>query len=909
MADIRCPMCGKTNTAGRETCRYCNARLTPLIAQPPAASRSGAEDVPDWLSSLRDGSQQDLGQESSFDGESEAPDWLSRLGGDAAAAPAQTEAVPDWFANLDGADQSPFASPVEPAAPAQPAASMPDAGDTPLPDWFMTSDSSSSTLDWLKLQDEQVAFSQQTELIQPAAPDQPAAPAGDAAEWQAETGVPDWMAGIQGQGDLAGWLSESSEPPAADRFGLGDIGSNAFSTEPTAGESELESAEWLSDDQTGQSIDDWFAKTQGSAAFSQPAPQSPQTPAQPAPVEHSGGLPDWLSSLNEASPVSPEPDQDDGSPDWLDRVRARRQADEARLPQVSPNEVVDPFVLSDDPENDLSFDWLNGSSTADEQEALAGSVFAAAPEPEQFAPAVPADDTPDWLRNLNNDFGAVRSPAVTARLPELDDEEHFEAAAPVSAGQDEPDWLAELTGTPGTPVTTASVPAFIGDEDPLEVFDEQPVYSQAAPDTSFGVTPDWLSSLSAEDAPPAAQVSDAEPSEQLEPANLPTWLEAMRPVDAVNLEAFDEASEARIENAGPLAGLRGALPAEIAMQGVRPPAPYTIKLPISADVENRLNVLKSLLESENSPTPQTQKAALSSSLLVRVAAFFILVLVVVLALYIGPDQSSPVLQMPAPAAVLGFHQQLLNLSSGSHVLLALDFEPGYSAEMNTMLQPLLVQLQRQGVFVTAVSSSVSGALIIEQAQNDLAASAGDPLNPWRVQNLGYLPGGPAGLLAFALEPARIIPVDVIEQKTWADAGLNPAAGMDNFSLVIVATDSTRSVSTWAEQVGPLLQQNEIELLMVSSAQSAAVIEPFFTTYPPVVDGYLGGLSDASYYLLANQPIAAANGPLRMYEYAYSAALLAVVLFVVIGGIINLAAASLGVRKQPKGRSGRGEAKA
>ncbi|MBK8794153.1 MAG: hypothetical protein IPN59_13765 [Holophaga sp.] len=162
---------------------------------------------------------------------------------------------------------------------------------------------------------------------------------------------------------------------------------------------------------------------------------------------------------------------------------------------------------------------------------------------------------------------------------------------------------------------------------------------------------------------------------------------------------------------------------------------------------------------------------------------------------------------------------MLNLSSSSHVLLALDFEPGYSAEMNTMLQPLLVQLQRQGVFVTAVSSSISGALIIEQAQNDLAASTGDPLKPWRVQNLGYLPGGPAGLLAFALEPARIIPVDVIEQKTWADAGLNPAAGMDNFSLVIVATDSTRSVSTWAEQVGPLRRQSEIELLMVS-AQSA-----------------------------------------------------------------------------------------
>ena len=57
----RCPMCGKPNPAGAETCQFCQARLKPLImgssSEPsgasPTSGGSGQEPVPDWLSGLR----------------------------------------------------------------------------------------------------------------------------------------------------------------------------------------------------------------------------------------------------------------------------------------------------------------------------------------------------------------------------------------------------------------------------------------------------------------------------------------------------------------------------------------------------------------------------------------------------------------------------------------------------------------------------------------------------------------------------------------------------------------------------------------------------------------------------------------------------------------------------------------
>ena len=72
--------------------------------------------------------------------------------------------------------------------------------------------------------------------------------------------------------------------------------------------------------------------------------------------------------------------------------------------------------------------------------------------------------------------------------------------------------------------------------------------------------PDWLTEAGSMPSE-AAIAPDARPD--LAPATLPTWLEAMRPVDTFRsvVELLPEDEQA-VESAGPLAGLRGVLMAE-----------------------------------------------------------------------------------------------------------------------------------------------------------------------------------------------------------------------------------------------------------------------------------------------------------------------------------------------------------
>ena len=46
MSDVRCPMCGKPNPEELEECRFCGARLKPVIGPPDSQSiKPGQEPV------------------------------------------------------------------------------------------------------------------------------------------------------------------------------------------------------------------------------------------------------------------------------------------------------------------------------------------------------------------------------------------------------------------------------------------------------------------------------------------------------------------------------------------------------------------------------------------------------------------------------------------------------------------------------------------------------------------------------------------------------------------------------------------------------------------------------------------------------------------------------------------------
>ena len=162
MTEITCPVCGKLNPAGAETCWSC---LSSLSGEgiPPAPPPSGDPDwlsglrgdtshlegdgtgIPDWLTRIRQRQEEEeaaqaallgsLGAPAEPEGEDAVPDWLAGLTGEPAEAQLPAEAgteTPDWLARLnaietpDGADETSFLSESELSLPAEPGDETPD---------------------------------------------------------------------------------------------------------------------------------------------------------------------------------------------------------------------------------------------------------------------------------------------------------------------------------------------------------------------------------------------------------------------------------------------------------------------------------------------------------------------------------------------------------------------------------------------------------------------------------------------------------------------------------------------------------------------------------------------------------------------------------------------------------------
>ncbi|MCK4692553.1 MAG: zinc ribbon domain-containing protein, partial [Anaerolineales bacterium] len=116
MADIRCPMCSKSNPEDAEVCGVCGARLKPLVIdQPPQEQPPGQAEEPrteqgaeqeeglDWLGRIRTEAESEVPDdeiepEETTD-EAVSPDWLGRLREvdiTADEGPPDGE-VPDWL--------------------------------------------------------------------------------------------------------------------------------------------------------------------------------------------------------------------------------------------------------------------------------------------------------------------------------------------------------------------------------------------------------------------------------------------------------------------------------------------------------------------------------------------------------------------------------------------------------------------------------------------------------------------------------------------------------------------------------------------------------------------------------------------------------------------------------------------
>ena len=161
-------------------------------------------------------------------------------------------------------------------------------------------------------------------------------------------------------------------------------------------------------------------------------------------------------------------------------------------------------------------------------------------------------------------------------------------------------------------------------------------------------------------------------------------------------------------------------------------------------------------------TPQAVRTTVSRQLLWRAAIFILLALAALWPVYSG-SQGVALPQMPADAFAA---RNIINeLPDGSNVLLAVDYEPGFSAEMDAASAALLDHLMIKGSYLAMVSTVPSGPAQAERLLGLVNREGSHQyLSSDQYTNLGFIPGGMAGLLSFALHAAAGAPVRAGQQR-------------------------------------------------------------------------------------------------------------------------------------------------
>lgn len=571
----------------------------------------------------------------------------------------------------------------------------------------------------------------------------------------------------------------------------------------------------------------------------------------------------WEEEPSEEETASqPQADNSESVPSWM-------QADENAVPQKSDS--LDWLTRSEDvPPAPVAQNPLEPTPSAIEDLSWMRALASAPPEAASTAPAVDsAGDLPDWMSSASASEPATPAPTNEAALPDWMRQVEQPAAAQPAATENMPDWLTTMNplSTSESPAPLPKTAAFISDDST----------DSANVDDLFAIEmPDWLSSIAPSDktipAPPALTMDELKPgAEEISPASLPSWVQAMRPLENVTPGIFPSSSDQPRESEGPLAGLTGVLPAAPGFVPSGRPKALSIRLQPSEAQQTGATLLEQMLEAETNPRPMRTALLAVSQRSLRWLVAVVLLLSVSLPLLL----SLQIVPLPAPSnqnqAVVDVLQAL---PEGAPALVIVDYEPALAGEMQASALGLMDSfINLRHPRLTLLSTSPTGGALAEY----LLGSLQSPLaRGEQFTNLGYLPGGTAGILSFAENP----PSTMRYNAAWNSAATQGINSFADYAVVILITDQSETARAWVEQTGALRAGRP--LLIVSSAQAAPMIRPYLDSGQ--VNGLLAGLRDgAAFESLSPDD----RGPAGFYWTAYNLSLLSALTMIVLGALWNL----------------------
>jgi hypothetical protein len=310
---------------------------------------------------------------------------------------------------------------------------------------------------------------------------------------------------------------------------------------------------------------------------------------------------------------------------------------------------------------------------------------------------------------------------------------------------------------------------------------------------------------------------------------------------------------------------------------LRKPPAYSSKLQIADGQRRYAASLEKLVAGEADPRAVDAKH-FSSNRLWRWLIALLLLLAVGLP-FAGGTQIAPVTLLSSSDQGASF-KIIDGLPQNIPVLMAFDYDPALSGELEAVAAPLVDHLLSKGTPLALTSTSPTGPALAEHFLQT-APLVREHQNPGGVQvvNLGYLAGGPAGMLYLANALTDAIPVSVDGNSAWTTGPLQGIQSLSNFAAVIILTDNADNGRNWIEQAGSRL--GNTPMLMIISAQAEPMIQPYFDSGQ--LKGLISGMADATIYEQAfNRPGLASH-----YWNSFSVGMLVAELLIAAGAILSV----------------------
>ena len=572
------------------------------------------------------------------------------------------------------------------------------------------------------------------------------------------------------------------------------------------------------------------------------AAETPSTISEPLQAEAEelpSGLADLRTTAEAEVPAGPpvEAELEGELPSWLAELKPPA---EVEAPAGHP--VEEELAKEELPS------WLTELKPPAEAESLAGT-----PVEGELAEG----ELPSWLAELKPpvEVEAPAGPPGEAELAELRPSAEVEAPAgpPVEAGLTEgelPSWLAELRppaeveAPTGPPAPQASeglseaqmMPAWLSDltaaQAPLEVT------------PSEGELPDWLV--------PTPELGIPGEEETLARAEIPDWLLALKPRELkAEGEVIEPAIEQAVEQTGVLAGIRDVLPIEMLIAQPRGATPGEVTAgPFTGEAAlvqaSRVRIFDEIVTRSPvaAPKPLTKPGARLIDLLPWWIVYALLILAVAVPLLLGKPLFDRSIE-PSPS-VETLYEAVESLPSNAQVLVAVDYDPTTSGEMDVVAQSIVGHLMDRQAQIVAVSLLPAGPATAENLVAGVAAGypgyvAGD--GRWYV-NLGYLPGQAAAVRLMGQSLPAALPRDFEGRQATELVALNGITSTQSFDLIVELAATSDTLQWWIEQAGA---PYGIPMVAGVSAAVDPIARTYYETEPQQLKGVIGGVPGAASY--------------------------------------------------------------